>query len=145
MTRERLKDQCEAEFENIQTVLEELKAVVRPGKTGYTVAELAAIATFLHNTYNGVENVLKRILYHRNIALKTDATWHKDLLKQSADIGIISNNLHATLSDYLSFRHFFVHAYSFTLIWEELKPLSDRIDETMIEFKAAVISYIEKN
>ena len=142
MTREQLKDQCEAEFENIQAVLEELRAVIRPGKADYTVVELAAIATFLHNTYNGVENVLKRILYYRNIALKTDATWHKNLLQQAADTGIISNNLHTTLSDYLSFRHFFVHAYSFTLRWEELKPLTDGIDETIAEFKAAVISYI---
>lgn len=144
MIREQLKDQCEAEFENIQAVLEELRSVLRPGKADYTVAELAAIATFLHNTYNGVENILKRILYYRKIELRTDATWHKNLLKQAADTGIISNNLHATLSDYLSFRHFFVHAYSFTLRWEELKPLSDRIDETMAEFKAAVITYIGK-
>jgi len=144
MTREQLKEQCEAEFENIQAVLEELSTVVRPGKTNYTVAELAAIATFLHNTYNGLENVLKRILYHRNISLRNDATWHKDLLKQAVATGIISNNLHATLSDYLSFRHFFVHAYSFSLRWEELKPLTDRIDETVAEFKAAVISFIGK-
>ena len=144
MTREQLKDQCEAEFENIQAVLEELRSVVRPGKADYTVADLAAIATFMHNAYNGVENILKRILYYKNVKLRTDATWHKDLLKQAADIGIISNNLHATLSDYLSFRHFFVHAYSFTLRWEELKPLSDGIEETMAEVKSAVISYIGK-
>ncbi len=131
MTREQLKDHCEAEFENIQAVLEELRFVVRPGKADYTVAELAASATFLHNAYNGVENVLKRILYYKNVKLNTDATWHKDLLKKAVDSGIISNDLHTTLSEYLSFRHFFVHAYSFTLRWEELKPLSDRIDETM--------------
>lgn len=89
-----------------------------------------------------MENILKRILYFKNVKLRTDATWHKDLLKQAADIGIMSNKLHTTLSDYLSFRHFFVHAYSFTLIWEELKPLADRIDETVVEFRTAVISYI---
>lgn len=143
MRREQLKDQCEAEFENIQAVLEELRSIVRPGKTAYTVAELAAIATFLHNAYNGVENVLKRILYYKNMKLRADAAWHKDLLKTASDIGIISNSLHAALSDYLSFRHFFVHAYSFTLRWEELKPLADKIEEIFVEFKAAVISYIE--
>lgn len=145
MTREQLKDQCEAEFENIQAVLEELSAVVQLGKTVYTVAELAAIATFLHNTYNGVENILKRILYFKNVKLSADSAWHKDLLKTASGTGIISNNLHATLSDYLSFRHFFVHAYSFTLRWEELKPLADKIEETFAEFKAAVVSYIGKS
>ena len=120
------------------------RAVVGPGKTVYTVAELAAIATFLHNVYNGVENILKRILYYKDVKLRVDSTWHKDMLKTASEIGIISNNLHSTLSTYLSFRHFFVHAYSFTLRWEELKPLADKIDETFAEFKEAVVSYIGK-
>jgi hypothetical protein len=143
MTREQLKDQCEAEFENIQAVLDELSAVVRPQKTGYTIVELAAIAAFLHNSYNGIENILKRILYYKEVKLKTDATWHKELLKTAAETGVISTNLHETLSGYLSFRHFFVHAYSFTLRWEEIKPLVERIDDTLKTFKASVFLYIK--
>jgi len=100
MTREQLKDQCEAEFENIQAVLDELSAVVRPGKTGYTIVELAAIAAFLHNSYNGIENILKRILYYKEVKLKTDATWHKDLLSAADKTRIISGELHNMLSSY---------------------------------------------
>jgi hypothetical protein len=36
MTKEQLKDQCDAEFENIQSVLIELSAVVRSEKTAYS-------------------------------------------------------------------------------------------------------------
>ena len=143
MTREQLKDQCEAEFENIQAVLDELSAVVRPQKTDYTIVELAAIAAFLHNIYNGIENILKRILYYKDMKLKTDATWHKELLKAANETGIISSDLYQTLSGYLSFRHFFVHAYSFTLRWEEIKPLAERIDDTLRTFKASVFGYIK--
>ena len=144
MTSGQLKEQCEAEFENIQTVLDELFAVVRPGKSAYSVADLAAVATFLHNAYNGIENVLKRILSYKNIELKNAPTWHKNLLKAATESGIVSNDLYDTLSSYLSFRHFFVHAYSFTLQWEELKPLVDGISLTVEMFKMAVLQYIEK-
>ncbi|MDY6844881.1 MAG: hypothetical protein SVW57_12395, partial [Thermodesulfobacteriota bacterium] len=69
---------------------------------------------------------------------------HKDLLKASTNIGIISNDLYVTLSDYLSFRHFFVHSYSFTLKWEELKPLVDGIEETLTKVKSAIYDFINK-
>lgn len=84
MTNEQLKDQCDAEFENIQAVLDELFTVVRPGKADYSVAEMAAIATFLHNDYNGIENVMKSILAHKNVELKNALTWHRDPLKAAA-------------------------------------------------------------
>lgn len=143
MTKEQLKEQCEAEFENIQTVLDELFTVAVPGKSNYSVADMAAVATFLHNVYNGIENVLKRIISSEGVALKKAPTWHKDLLKTATDSGVISDDLHDTLSNYLSFRHFFVHAYSFTLRWEELKPLVDDISGLVGSFQSAVFHYIE--
>jgi len=143
MTKGLLKEQCEAEFENIQTVLDELFTVAAPGKTDYSIADMAAVATFLHNSYNGIENILKRMLSYKGLELKNAPTWHKDLLKISADSGIISNDLHDTLSDYLSFRHFFVHAYSFTLRWEELKPLVDGISGLIGSCKTAVFHHMD--
>ena len=113
MLKHQLREYCEAEFENIDTVVFQLFSIVEAEKTGYSTAELAAIATFIHNCYNGIENILKRILSFNQIEMKETPTWHKDLLKTSLDIGIVTNDLYSSLSDYLSFRHFFVHAYSF--------------------------------
>lgn len=62
MESHRLKEYCEAEFENIDTVVSELFSVVRAKESGYALAELAAIATFIHNFYNGIENILKKPL-----------------------------------------------------------------------------------
>jgi hypothetical protein len=53
MTNQQLKEYCEAEFENIGIVINELFNVVRPQKRKYSTVELAAIATFLHNFYMG--------------------------------------------------------------------------------------------
>jgi hypothetical protein len=144
MKRQQLKEYCEAEFENIDAVMVYLYSVVKPKKNGYSVIELAAMATFLHNFYNGVENVLKRVLSISQIEMKDAPTWHKELLKKSVDLGIINLSLFESLSNYLSFRHFFVHSYSFTLRWEELKPLVNGLDDTLKRFKSAVNDYINK-
>ncbi len=145
MTKQQIKEYCEAEFENIDAVVFELFSVVKTEKSEYSTAELAAIATFIHNYYNGIENVLKRVLSLKQIEIKDTPTWHRDLLKISSDTGIIPNDLHDTLSDYLSFRHFFVHAYSFTLRWEDLKPLVDGIEETLRKYKSTIYDYINKH
>lgn len=142
MTSHQLKEYCEAEFESIDTVISDLFSIVNPQKTEYTTVELAAIATFIHNCYNGIENILKRILSFKQVEIKDSPTWHKDLLKTASDKGIVTNELYDILSNYLSFRHFFVHAYSFSLRWEEIKPLVDDFEDTLKKFKSEVFSYI---
>jgi len=140
----KLKEYCEAEFENIDAVVYELYSVIQPEKADYSIAELAAVATFIHNCYNGIENILKRVMSSKHIKTKDAPTWHKDLLKTALDEGIIPDGLYETLSNYLSFRHFFVHAYSFNIRWDELRPLVDNLPITLKEFKAAIYTYLEK-
>ncbi len=135
MTKAQLKEHCEAELEKIETTLAELFLVVDPKKTEYSTADLAAMATFIHNFYNSIENILKRILLFRQKEIKETPTWHKDLLKISLDMGIIKQDLFDSLSNYLSFRHFFIHGYGFTLKWEALKPLVDNVKKTLGDFK----------
>jgi uncharacterized protein YutE (UPF0331/DUF86 family) len=143
MKREQFKEYCDAEFENIDAVSIELFSVVKNKKSKYSTAELAAIATFIHNFYNGVENILKRALIIRQVEMIDTPTWHKDLLKTSSDMGIINTDLYNALSNYLSFRHFFIHAYSFTLRWEELKPLVDDLKNVLKSFKSEIYRYVD--
>jgi len=142
MKKQQLKEYCEAEFENTQAVLSELFRIAASDKKIYSNVELAASATFIHNFYNGIENILKRIMIYENVKIKDSSTWHKDLLKASLDRDIISIDLYNSLSGYLSFRHYFVHSYSFNLRWNELKPLIDRIRNTQELFKNSVERYI---
>ena len=138
MKKHEVREYCDAEFENIDSVLRGFSSIIRKGKNHYTTAELASIATFIHNFYNGLENVLKRALLFKKAAVKSSSTWHKDLLKESLDQGIIGASLYNSLSNYLSFRHFFVHSYVFTLKWKDLKPLVDDLRITLREFKASI-------
>jgi hypothetical protein len=142
MTVKRLRDYCEAEFENIGSVLRELELLTEKQRAVYSTAELAAMATFVHNCYNGIENVLKRIIVFEGARTEEGSAWHKTLLTVAVDRGIISKDLYMSLSNYLSFRHFFIHAYSFTLRWEDFRPLVEGIANTVDVFMNSIRSHL---
>lgn len=99
--------EVQAEKEYILDTLQALnEALQRKEKT---VVELAAISTFLQNTYNGIENILKRVLKFKGISITASESWHKELLDLSVDNQIISLELSKRLDEYRAFRHFFVN------------------------------------
>jgi len=120
-----LSQKIDAEKENVERVLAELEKVMR--KKEKSVVELAAIATFLHNIYNGIENILKQILKEKNVPVGKSELWHKELLEQSVKNRIISEKMADDLREYLAFRHFFIHGYGFMLEEAPLKKLADGI------------------
>ena len=52
-----LNDRIQAELDNINLVLRELNLI--KDKENKSTAELAGMATFIHNFYSGIENILK--------------------------------------------------------------------------------------
>jgi len=135
-----LPKQILAEKENVETALNNLKeAMARKDKS---VIELAAIGTFLHNIYNGIENILEQILKIKNLKISKSDTWHKELLDFSLSNEIISNKISDKLYEYLSFRHFFIHAYGFMLEEAQLKDLANNIPEIWSQFLSEIESFL---
>jgi len=125
-----------AEKETVEEALRNLnEARARKDKS---VVELAAIATFLHNIYNGIENILKQILKSRGTDVPRSQTWHKELLDLSVSMGIVSDKLCDELYEYMTFRHFFVHAYGFMLEQMHLEDLAKNIPEVWSQFLRAI-------
>ena len=127
-----------AEKENVEKALDNLKDAM--GRKEKSTIELAAIATFLHNIYNGIENILKQALKAKGIEIPKSETSHKDLLELSVSIGIIPAKLSDRLYEYLTFRHFFVHSYGFMLEHMHLQDLSENIPDVWLQFISAVES-----
>ena len=142
MTKKDLEKFCKAEFENLDKVLKEIHIIVK-GKDSFKTLELAATSTFLHNFYNGIENILKRALIYKRVRIKETATWHKDLLLEAKNKNIISEKLHEELLKYLAFRHFFVHSYGFFIKWPHLKVLVEPINEIYHDFKMTINALLE--
>lgn len=135
-----LLQEIEAGKEYILDTLQALKKALRRGEKG--VVELAAIATFLHNTYNGIENILKRFLKFKGIPILPSESWHKDLLDLSVDNRIISLKLSKRLDEYRAFRHFFIHGYGVTLEREKLLPLAENLPDVWKNFESELDKFI---
>lgn len=135
----KLSERIQVELDNIIKVLDEISKISNKKKK--STAELAGLATFIHNFYNGIENILNQILKEQKIKVIRSETWHKDLLKISAENNVITDNLKTELSGYLAFRHFFVHAYGFMLREDDLKILIVKANQTFFLFKEEISKY----
>jgi uncharacterized protein YutE (UPF0331/DUF86 family) len=131
-----------AEKQNVEAALDNLnKALARTNKS---TIELAAIGTFLHNIYNGIENILKQTARLKKIEIPKSESWHKELLNLSVFKGIISEELSDKLYEYLTFRHFFIHSYGFMLEEKHLENLAINIHDIWKEFMSEISSSLNK-
>jgi len=89
---------------------------------------MTAMASVLHSFYNGVENIFLSVAKGLDQEVPAGAQWHRDLLAQMTQKtvnrgSVISTELAHQLTEYLGFRHFYRHSYSFFLEWGELEKL----------------------
>jgi hypothetical protein len=90
--------------------------------------ELTAIASVLHSFYNGLENIFLSIAKGIDRDVPAGPQWHRDLLVRMTEsmpdrAPVISAATAQRLADYMAFRHFYRHSYSFLLDWPELEKL----------------------
>jgi len=134
-----LQARIKVEIYNISLALEEINS--HKDKKDKTNIELAGIAAFLHNFYTGIENILKQILLEKEVTIVKSDFWHKALLDICVENRIISSELKNSLSDYLAFRHFFVHSYGFMLDENRLLSLANNASEIFTTFKENIKKY----
>jgi uncharacterized protein YutE (UPF0331/DUF86 family) len=133
---DKFPEKIEAEKQNVEKALSDLMMVC--SRENKDIVDLAAMAAFLHNIYNGIENILKQLLKSKGFKVPKTDTWHKDLLELSVSEGIISEQVADQLYEYLTFRHFFVHSYGFMLEEANLKLLTDNIPDVWNQFLSAI-------
>jgi len=121
------REKVEAELENIERVLADLPAPCSLKQL--SSLELAGVAALIHNFYNGVENVFKQLVVSKGLSIPQGPSWHIELIEICIANQIISRSTSDILKEYLSFRHFFSHAYSFDVDEEKIAPLLERIKD----------------
>jgi hypothetical protein len=109
-----------------------------------TIWERSALAAVLHAFYNGVENVLKRIAAKVDAHIPEGSDWHARLIEQfTAKRGDRSPLLDAsqatTLKEYMRYRHFFRHSYTFDLNWAKMRPLVESLHSTFGQLREGII------
>lgn len=138
MTKKSLIESYKAEVENIDETIKILKTKGKKAQRKYNPLELAGFGVYIHNFYNGLENILKRVLLARGIKIKEGPFWHKELLLTALKHRIIDSELYYMLLNYLTFRHYFVHGYAFRLEIEKLYYLVENIEVVYKKFKELI-------
>ncbi len=135
-----------AEIDRLLTVYADLLARVQQREPD--TVEIAAVATVLHSFYNGLENIFSSIAKGIDRAVPSGAQSHRDLLIQMTRTtakrrAVISSDSASKLTDYLGFRHFYRHSYSFLIDWGELKKLVIPLSEVWAQFKRELIEFAD--
>jgi len=90
--------------------------------------QITALASVLHSFYNGLKNIFLSIAKGIDRDVPAGSQSHRDLLTRmtqstSDRIPVLQVETAHQLADYLGFRHFFRHSYSFFLDWYEMEKL----------------------
>ena len=132
-----LRDLVEDELVALERVANETVAALASFSNQPTQLEMHGLASYLHQFYTGIESILERIVVRMGEGLPRGEHWHADLLNQMAKAqpgkrpAVIDGPLHARLKDYLNFRHFFRHAYGYTLEWNRMRWEAENMPETL--------------
>ena len=93
-----------------------------------------AMATYLAEVYEGIENMFERIAREVDMDLPRGAEWHKKLLSQmterrAARPPVLSRETAVLLGELLEFRHKVRNIYAEELIYERIKEHAETIHE----------------
>lgn len=143
-----LESLLEEELAALERVASEMEALLAQRNDPPTRIELRAMASILHEFYNGVERLLERLVLSQGETLPKGTFWHADLLVQVATPqeghrpALIDAPLRDRLEEYLRFRHFFRHAYGYTLEWARLRWLAESLEETLERLRGQVRAFL---
>lgn len=132
---EKVISQVQFEIGQIDRLFESYADLMeRAQKDVSDLVEVTAMAAVLHSFYNGLENIWLSIAKGMDEDVPAGPQWHRDLLTRMTRSTAIRGPVLTTgtahrLVEYLGFRHFYRHSYSFFLDWDELErlvtPLAD--------------------
>ena len=141
----RLKAEIDNELSFLDEIQHEMaKVAPKLARNTPSILDLRAAGSILHDFYNGVENMFRRIAQEVNGGLPTGDDWHKQLLRDmSLEIdglrpAIISKSLVGELQRYLGFRHVFRNIYGFSLEAKRIKELVCDFPNVLSRFKREI-------
>lgn len=150
----RLQSEINQEISSLEALLRELKTLKpRLAQKEISNLDLRAAGSILHDFYNGVENIFRRVAQELNGGLPAGEDWHKQLLTDmSLDVKgvrppLVSEDLKLKLQKYLGFRHIFRNVYGFHLEQEQIKVMVKEFSRILSWLKreiAAFQKYLDK-
>jgi hypothetical protein len=110
--------------------------------------EITALASVLHAFYNGLESIFQFVAKNLDDQIPAGHKWHMDLLNRMACAtkhrpALLSAPTASLLKEYLSFRHFFRHSYTFFLDWNKFSTLALALPSTWQQVKRDLEAFLQ--
>ena len=140
----RLKAEIESELAGLEALDNEMSVAPRRDDT----YSLRARGSILHDFYTGIERILVRVASELNGGVPQAQQWHRELIQNMAlDVAevrppVIDTDLATVLGEYLRFRHVFRNVYGFVLESERMRPLEERMSETLSVFREQMTAFL---
>jgi len=98
--------------------------------------------------YNGLENIFLSIAKGIDEDVPVGSQWHSDLLIRMTGStenrgSVLTVETAQRLNDYLGFRHFYRHSYSFFLAWNKMEKLVTPLSEVWKQAKGELQLFLE--
>jgi len=144
-----LKELIEDELVSLESIVNEVQEGMDSVEATPSQFAMNALASYLHQFYTGSERILERIAVQIDGSQPGGAFSHANLLAQMAQAlpgvrpAILNEELWLRLQDYLAFRHFFRHAYGYTLDWVKLRPLVMSLSATHSDLQSRLRTAFE--
>lgn len=111
------------------------------------LVQTTAVASVLHSYYNGLENIFMIIAKGMDGSVPDGPKWHRDLLIQMSESTperkpVLTKETADQLADYMGFRHFYRHSYSFRLDWNEMESLATSLTASWTQTKRELETYL---
>ena len=144
-----LIEEAETEFENLEETIREVNELLLiVSKKVPSNIEKAAAIQYLSQYYNGIENILKRIIKYKKIPLIKSEQWHTELLdsfelnSNKSKFPLFNNTLMEHLNSYKKIPHVVRQGYNFQLDWERLSVALKYMEPVYNSFKNIITEYI---
>jgi hypothetical protein len=145
----KIVSRLEFEISQIDQLLQTYAELLdRAQRTTPDLVEVTATASVLHSFYNGLESIFTVIAKEIDHDTPVGQQWHRDLLTQMTRPtptrqAVLSLTTAHRLADYLGFRHFYRHSYSFFLDWGELERLVGSLAEVWAQTKQELTLFLD--
>jgi hypothetical protein len=143
---QKLIDEIKIELSSMKIISKDIKTLIQEvGENQPTNIHKTALGGMAAQFYNGIENILKRILKYNKINLPTGENWHLDLIDKFSDESKeilplkFNEEMISKFNDYRRFRHYFFHGYSHNLNWDILKSGVEDIQTLLNDFEQVLM------
>ena len=141
--------QIKFEIEQIDHLFESYADLLeRVQKEAPDLVEITAVASVLHSFYSGLENIFLSIAKRIDRDVPASTQWHRDLLIRMTEATssrgpVLTVDMAHQLANYLGFRYFYRHSYSFFLDWDELEKLMTPLAKVWAQTKNALQLFLD--